>query len=345
MKISEIDLQKMLSFEPGQGRLLLGKERMLLFRMDALAVLRRLLYEQVGEQLARTILSRFGHRCGYGDYDTLIKNFDLESEEDRLRAGPAMQAWEGIAQTEVTFIDYDRSKGNFQMRGTLKNSYEAEIHRELFGPADTPVCHSLTGYASGWCSAFFGKPVLAIETKCMGMGDPHCKFELRTKKDWGQEADVWRKALDQTDYSITRDLEAKIAVIQEQELAISELNTPVMEIWDDVLVLPIVGIVDTRRSMEIMNNLLSNIEQTQARCVIIDVTGVEVVDTKTADYLLKVMRAATLLGSRCVLTGLSSAIAQTLVEIGADLSEIRTLRNIKEGLKDCLKYLRSQRQA
>ncbi len=345
MKISEIDLREMLSFEPEQGRLLLGGERMLLFRQDALAVLRRLLYEQVGEQLARTILSRFGHRCGYGDYETLIKTFNWDTEEDRLRAGPAMHAWEGIAQVEMVFVDYDRNKGKFLMRGNLLNSYEAEIHRELFGPSEAPICHSLTGYASGWCSAFFGKPVLAIETKCAGMGDPHCELEIRTKKDWGREADAWRDALDQTDYSITRDLEAKIAVIQEQELAISELNTPVMEIWDDVLVLPIVGVVDTRRSMEIMNNLLSSIEQHQARCVIIDVTGVEVVDTKTADYLLKVMRAATLLGSRCVLTGLSSAIAQTLVEIGADLSEIRTLRNIKEGLKDCLKYLRSQRRA
>ena len=89
-----------------------------------------------------------------------------------------------------------------------------------------------------------------------------------------------------------------------------------------------------------MNSLLESIEQTQSRCVIIDVTGVEVVDTKTADYLLRVMRAASLLGSRCVLTGLSSAIAQTLVEIGADLGDVRTLRNIKEGLKDCLSYLR-----
>ncbi|MCA9719275.1 MAG: STAS domain-containing protein, partial [Myxococcales bacterium] len=76
---------------------------------------------------------------------------------------------------------------------------------------------------------------------------------------------------------------------------------------------------------------------------IIDVTGVEVVDTKTADYLLKVIRAANLLGSRCVLTGLSPAIAQTLVEIGADLTEVNTLRNIKDGLKDCLRYIRSQR--
>jgi rsbT co-antagonist protein RsbR len=117
-----------------------------------------------------------------------------------------------------------------------------------------------------------------------------------------------------------------------------------MEIWNDVLVLPIVGVVDTKRSMDIMGNLLEQIVARQAKCVIIDVTGAEIVDTRTADYLLKVVRAASLLGSRCVLTGLSPAVAQTLVEIGADLTEVRTLRNLEAGLLDCLRFLESGRE-
>jgi rsbT co-antagonist protein RsbR len=149
--------------------------------------------------------------------------------------------------------------------------------------------------------------------------------------------------LSDTNFSLTRELETKLVTIERQAAAIRELSTPVMEIWDDVLVLPIVGVVDTKRSMEIMDNLLQRIVETQSRCVIIDVTGVEVVDTKTADYLLKVVRASNLLGTRCVLTGLSPAIAQTLVEIGADLTEVRTLRNLKAGLKDCLRFLRRSR--
>jgi len=140
-----------------------------------------------------------------------------------------------------------------------------------------------------------------------------------------------------------RELEAKLVTIEQQAAAIRELTTPVMEIWDDVLVLPVVGVVDTRRSMDIMSNLLERIVERQSKCVIIDITGVEMVDTKTADYLLKVVRAAGLLGTRCVLTGLSPAVAQTLVEIGADMSEVRTLRNLKAGLLDCLRFLRVQR--
>ena len=132
------------------------------------------------------------------------------------------------------------------------------------------------------------------------------------------------------------ELAAKLVKIEQQEAAIRELSTPVIEVWDDVLVLPIVGILDTKRSVELMNNLLQSIVRTQSKNIIIDITGVEVVDTKTADYLLKVVRAARLLGARCVLTGLGPAVAQTLVDIGADLTEVTTLRNLKEGLKHCL---------
>ena len=142
-----------------------------------------------------------------------------------------------------------------------------------------------------------------------------------------------------------RELEAKLVTIDQQAAAIRELSTPVIEVWEDILVLPIVGVVDTLRSLEIMNDLLKAVVETRAKCVIIDVTGVQVVDTKTADYLVKVVSAAGLLGARCVLTGLSPAVAQTLVEIGAELRDVRTLRNLKAGLEDCLRWLRHTRVA
>jgi rsbT co-antagonist protein RsbR len=139
------------------------------------------------------------------------------------------------------------------------------------------------------------------------------------------------------------ELKQKLETIERQAQAIQELSTPVIEIWDDVLVMPVVGIVDTRRSKDIMDSLLHRIVETQSKCAIIDVTGVEIVDTMTADYLLKVVRAARLLGARCVLTGLTPAVAQTLVETGASFEEVPTLRNLKEGLRDCLRFLHTQR--
>ncbi len=256
-----------------------------------------------------------------------------------------MHTWEGIVAVEPTFLEYDRQKGQFHMKGIWRNSYEAEIHLQEVGFSTEPVCHSLTGYASGWCTAFLGRASLAIETMCMGKGDDHCEFEVQPVDAWDERADSYKEALDATSYSLARELEQKMAVVEEQAMAIRELSTPVLEVWQDVLVLPIVGVVDTRRSVEIMNNLLSRIVDTQSKCVIIDVTGVEIVDTRTADYLLKVVRSASLLGSRCVLTGLSPAVAQTLVEIGANLTEIVTLRNLREGLKDCLRHLAARGEA
>ena len=135
---------------------------------------------------------------------------------------------------------------------------------------------------------------------------------------------------------IKRALEAKLGTIETQAAAIRELSTPIMDIWEDILLLPIVGLLDTRRSADVMSNLLAAIAQKQSKHVILDITGVEIVDTRTADYLIKVVRASRLLGTRCVLTGLSPAVAQTLVEIGADLSEVTTMRSLREGLRHCL---------
>lgn len=345
MKVSDLDLTKMLEFKPESGEILLGSERMLLFRQDSFTVLRRLLFQQVGDQLARAILTQFGHNCGFGDYSALNTAFTWDTEMDRMSCGPIMHTHEGIVHVEPTHLEFDREKGSFHMTGIWRNSYEAQIHLSEFGLSEEPVCHSLTGYASGWCSAFLGKKLIAVENKCIGKGDEYCEFEIKPKEEWDDQASGELSALESTSRSIVRELEEKLITIEEQAAAIRELSTPVMEIWDDVLVLPVVGVVDTKRSIDIMNTLLENIVETQSKCVIIDITGVEIVDTRTADYLLRVSRAANLLGTRCVLTGLSPAVAQTLVEIGADLTEVRTLRNLKEGLKDCLMYLKSTRSS
>nr|WP_255216473.1 XylR N-terminal domain-containing protein [Pseudenhygromyxa sp. WMMC2535] len=329
----------MLSFNPDHGRLQLGDDRMLLFRQDSLAVLRQLLHEQVGAPLARSILARFGYQCGQGDYRMLEQKYDWDTERDRLGAGPAMHSWEGIVHVEPTFVDFDRSTGHFHMTGIWRNSYEAEVHLEQLGPADAPVCHSLTGYASGWGTAFFGHPVVAIETRCVACGDPRCEFEVRTREAWDERARPWIQALEPIEYSLRAEYERKAELVKAQAEAISQLSTPIMEIWDSVLVLAIVGLVDARRSAEIMDALLVRIAETQSRCVIIDVTGVDVIDTRTADCLVRIVQAAALLGARCVLTGLSPAIAQTLVQLGATLQGVRTLRNLKEGLEDCLRFL------
>jgi anti-anti-sigma regulatory factor len=140
------------------------------------------------------------------------------------------------------------------------------------------------------------------------------------------------------------DIGNQIDTIQRQqntqaamESLVRQLQTPILQIWEDVIALPVIGMVDSRRSQEMMETLLAEIVEHRSKYVIIDITGVEIVDTRTADHFVKVMKSAELLGTRCVMTGIRPAVAQTLVELGVDLSSIRTLRNLEEGLRSCLR--------
>jgi rsbT co-antagonist protein RsbR len=135
------------------------------------------------------------------------------------------------------------------------------------------------------------------------------------------------------------EIEENMETIRRQQFAIEELSTPVLQLWDDVLALPVIGTVDTRRSADIMERLLTEVTRRQSKFVILDITGVEVVDTRTADHFIKVIKAAELLGATCLLTGIRPAVAQTLVDLGVDLSTIATLRNLQEGLKECLRQM------
>jgi rsbT co-antagonist protein RsbR len=130
-----------------------------------------------------------------------------------------------------------------------------------------------------------------------------------------------------------RELEAKLETIELQQMAIRALTTPIIEVWQGVLCLPVVGIVDSQRSAEMTEKLLETIVGVQAQTAIIDITGIDVMDTKTADHFIKMAKAVRLLGADCILSGINPSIAQTLTHIGVDLAGLRTVRNLREGIK------------
>jgi rsbT co-antagonist protein RsbR len=134
-----------------------------------------------------------------------------------------------------------------------------------------------------------------------------------------------------------RELEAKLETIERQQAAIRELSTPLIEVWSGVLCLPVVGIVDSVRSAEMTEALLEAIVNKQARMAIIDITGIDAMDTKTADHFIKMAKSVRLLGSECILSGINPAIAQTLTHIGVDLTGIRTMRNLRDALQAFLR--------
>jgi len=128
------------------------------------------------------------------------------------------------------------------------------------------------------------------------------------------------------------ELTDKLATIEQQRLAIRELSTPVIEVWNGVLCLPIVGVMETSRSAEMTETLLRAVVDKRARCAIVDVTGIEVMDTGTASHFLQMAKAVRLLGAECVLTGITPGLAQTMVHMGVDVSGITTHRSLRDAL-------------
>lgn len=135
------------------------------------------------------------------------------------------------------------------------------------------------------------------------------------------------------------ELADKLETIENQRLAIQDLSAPILDVWDDIVTLPVVGAIDTRRAVEMTERLLHRVVESGSRCVIIDLTGVDVVDSMTADHLIKMTRSVRLLGCFCVITGIGPEIARTLVELDLNLGGTATLRNLKTGLEACFAHL------
>ena len=120
--------------------------------------------------------------------------------------------------------------------------------------------------------------------------------------------------------------------IARQSQALMEMSTPVTAIWEDILMLPVVGIIDSKRAQEVMNAILVAIAQTQSKAIIMDISGVAVVDTAVANHLIKITKATKLMGCECTISGVSPAIAQTMVELGIDVGTVKTTSTLKDAL-------------
>jgi rsbT co-antagonist protein RsbR len=130
--------------------------------------------------------------------------------------------------------------------------------------------------------------------------------------------------------------EATIARQQEEML---ELSTPVVKLWDGVLALPLIGTLDSARTQVVMESLLTAIVETNSQVAIIDITGVPTVDTLVAQHLIKTITAARLMGAECFLSGIRPAIAQTIVHLGIDLTNIQTKAKLSDAFADALQRI------
>ncbi|MBN1218900.1 MAG: PAS domain S-box protein [Anaerolineae bacterium] len=128
-------------------------------------------------------------------------------------------------------------------------------------------------------------------------------------------------------------------IIEAQQKAIQELSTPVIPVIDQIIVMPLIGNIDSMRARDLTRQLLAGISEHRAKVVILDITGVPLVDSGVANYLTKAIRAAQLKGARTIVTGISEAVAETIVDLGIDWSEITTLSDLRTGLLVALRSL------
>jgi rsbT co-antagonist protein RsbR len=152
-------------------------------------------------------------------------------------------------------------------------------------------------------------------------------------------------AIEQRDaIRLQRELEEKLALIERQRIAMRELTTPIIEVWEGVLCLPVVGVIDTVRSSEMTDSLLHAVVAKSIDCAIVDITGIDVMDTRTADHFLRMSRAVHLLGARCLLSGVNPTIAQTMVHMGVEMHGIAFHRSLRDALRVHLPIIERERR-
>ena len=132
---------------------------------------------------------------------------------------------------------------------------------------------------------------------------------------------------------------ANIEAVSRHQAAIRELSTPVIRVHERILLLPLVGAIDSVRAQQVMDTVLLRVVEEKAKCIIIDIAGVPVVDTKVADNLVKTTASVRLLGAQTILTGISAQVARTMVQLGVELSAMHTLSNLSEGIELALDLL------
>jgi len=218
---------------------------------------------------------------------------------------------------EILFTNDEASK-NFRTNLVGKTCYEALLNRDR--PCE--IC-AITEFKEKDVDSFrFEKEMILPSV------DRKCYYDISSaliENYKGQRAII----------EILRDITAR----KMQEETILQLSSPIIKIWDNILAIPLIGILDSRRAKLVTETLLNAIVDTGSKVAIIDVTGVGIIDTEVANHIIKTLNAVRLLGAKSILTGIRPEIAQTLVDLGISLGDIVTSSQLSGGLKYAFKML------
>ena len=181
---SDADLRRQIRFSSADGRIWLAGQRMVLMHAASLGTLRRELVQALGLAGARRLLMRTGYASGERDAALARQLRPADDVFSMFSVGPQLHMLEGAVQVTPERLELDVGEGRFHGIFRWDHSWEVEAHLRDFGPQKDPVCWMLLGYASGYTSAFMGRPVLYKEVACVGSGHAHCRIEGWPVADW-----------------------------------------------------------------------------------------------------------------------------------------------------------------
>lgn len=264
------------------------------------------------------LLSDVAASAGWGRWE--LVSADRVNRVARVRVH---NSWESVAQAAIGV-----SWGSAYVAGKF-----AGIFQKYF---DVPTCWAEQTAAQASGDAYDEFVVKPSDKSLEDKLEELLASDQATKADLAVALEQLRKQMEERDRT-EHQLRDKIEVIARQEEAIRALETPIIEVWEGVLTLPLMGVMDSHRAAATMERLLAAITQKGATTAILDLTGVEVIDTSTADHINRLAKACALLGAQCIITGIRPAVAQTMVGIGIDMNNVVTLATLREGLVRSMK--------
>ena len=254
-----------------------------------------------------------------------VRNVLVKNEKEVLAEWLRLQLLSTTLRADLMKENELREQSR-ELLALLRPAFEGGRFETLEGSDWTPVKEFLNGVSRSRAQQGFSPTETA--TFVLSLKQP--LFEQVRKQVGDAQAladELWitttvldRLAL----YTTEAFLKARESVIQRQQRELLELSTPVVELWDSILALPLIGTLDSERTQVVMESLLQKIVDTGALIAIIDITGVPTVDTLVAQHLMKTVAAARLMGADCMISGIRPQIAQTIVHLGVNLSDVTT---------------------
>lgn len=283
------------------------------------------LVQESGRELAQLLIAYESSQGTKEDYEFMVEKLGPTFQEGFLAWGRAVGV-AGWGSFELPI--FDKASGRALVR--IRNAWELRAQSQMSFQWGCPF---LKGKIIGIFCHALGQSCWAEERVVDGQ-EHTVEFSLyASSATISGEIARLRKQAEEQKLAELLTLEQQLI---EKQRTIVQLAMPVVRLWDGILLLPLIGEIDTHRAALLMDNALTAITKNAARVVIIDITGVPLVDSHVANSLIKTVQAAKLLGVDCMLVGISAEVARSLVLLGIDLSFVQTFSTLETGLTEAL---------